>query len=303
MVKRRLGTLVAVLFLGSVSMAHKDADYKAENCFPKNDLNIPTFVEGQGLSEQDFNDVLDRIEEVYAPIVKQAGGELEIKRLWSNGTVNASANRLGDKYILNMYGGLARHRVMTKDGFALVACHELGHHLGGAPKIGTRWASNEGQSDYYAGLKCLRRVLANQKNASVVTSADYKADDTLAGECQKSFRSDNDVALCVRSGMGGMAVSLLFKDLRKENKNPAFDTPDQKVVSETYHGHPATQCRLDTYLAGAVCTAKLDDELDDKDADAGTCSRKNMTRGVRPLCWYADPHASSFDIQMASFAN
>ena len=33
-----------------------------------------------------------------------------------------------------MFGGLAGHETITTDAFALVACHELGHHIGGAQR-------------------------------------------------------------------------------------------------------------------------------------------------------------------------
>jgi hypothetical protein len=33
-----------------------------------------------------------------------------------------------------MFGGLARHELVTDDGFMMVVCHETGHHLGGAPR-------------------------------------------------------------------------------------------------------------------------------------------------------------------------
>lgn len=40
---------------------------------------------------------------------------------------------------------------MTRDGLALVICHELGHHFGGAPKSTVplkKWNSYKGQVDY-----------------------------------------------------------------------------------------------------------------------------------------------------------
>jgi Zn-dependent protease with chaperone function len=54
-----------------------------------------------------------------------------------------------------MFGGLARDPLVTKDGFSAVICHEIGHHIAGAPRKGFSWASNEGQADYFATTKCL----------------------------------------------------------------------------------------------------------------------------------------------------
>lgn len=86
-------------------------------------------------------------------------------RLW-----NASAQRMGSTWVVNMYGGLARHNEITIDGFALVLCHEIGHHLGGAPKYGgfNTWGTNEGGSDYFATLKCLRRIFQNDDNTKAI---------------------------------------------------------------------------------------------------------------------------------------
>ena len=58
-------------------------------------------------------------------------------------------------------------------------------------------------------------------------------------------------------------------------------------MSKTDHNHPASQCRLDTYFAGALCNADHYQDVDDSDAEIGTCVRsEEMVLGVRPLCWY-----------------
>ena len=131
---------------------------------PENNLNIPVGLKfvGGGITEAQFNRVIDRISKLYTPVVSRLGGTLSIKRNWNDGTVNAYASRSGKTWNVAMFGGLARHETVTEDGFALVVCHELGHHIGGAPKkvsyYSNSWASNEGQADYFANLKCLRKT-------------------------------------------------------------------------------------------------------------------------------------------------
>ena len=127
---------LAVLFLQTSAIAHDSKELC--HFMPKNDLYIPAGLEyyGGGIDEQIFNNVIDKISKVYEPIIKARGGNLKVNRLWTDGTVNASAQRQGSTYLLNMYGGLARHSRTTEDGFALVMCHELGHHLGGFPHVG-----------------------------------------------------------------------------------------------------------------------------------------------------------------------
>lgn len=141
---------------------------------PKNDLHLREGFLSSDVTEADFNRVLDRFQAVYGPILKNDFGKtLSINRLWSDNTVNASASQSGDIWTLNMYGGLARAAPTTLDGFALVVCHELGHHVGGFPFYFEDWAANEGQSDYFAGIACAKfmwkndlaeNALARQKN-------------------------------------------------------------------------------------------------------------------------------------------
>lgn len=158
--KNKACGLFLTLSLAGVALGARGRS-ACDGFLPPNDLRIPVgSLEANGISEAQFNQVLDQVQALYGPIIAARGGRLVINRLWSDSTVNASAERNGGQRIINMYGGLARHDAITQDGLALVACHELGHHLGGAPKFGIferlDWASNEGQSDYFANLKCLR---------------------------------------------------------------------------------------------------------------------------------------------------
>ncbi len=256
---------------------------------PENDLQIPISVnQVGGLTEAQFNTVLDTVQSVYGPIIATKGGNLSISRQWSNNTVNASAQQSGSTWIINMFGGLARHPDITIEGFALVACHELGHHIGGAPKIAgwfNVWATNEGGSDYFATLKCLRRIFNDQENEEFVKNTTI--DPVLKEKCEMIYSNIPERNLCMRSGMGGMSVSLLFKALKSDTVTPAFNTPDPSVVTKTNDRHPDPQCRLDTYFQGTICPRSIDDDVSNDDANAGVCSLPNgNVEGVRPLCWY-----------------
>src|SRR5689334_12607189 len=80
----------------------------SEGIVPENDLYIPANIKRSGgLSEAQFNAVIDKVETIYAPIVASMGGKYKVNRKWSNGTVNANATRgLGGVWNVNMYGGL-----------------------------------------------------------------------------------------------------------------------------------------------------------------------------------------------------
>ena len=227
------------------------------------------------------------------------GGNLKVVRKWSDGTVNAYAQQQGNTWMVSMFGGLARHSTVTEDGFALVVCHEIGHHIGGAPKKGgsagggwwggssggTSWASNEGQSDYFATLKCLRKVFLNDDNAGII--AKMNVPSFVTDKCQKSTRGNkDDAAICVRAAMAGKSVSDLFSALSKTPETK-FDKPDSKVVSSTNDSHPAAQCRLDTYFQGALCEVGMNEPVSQSDEVKGTCHGSlGHTSGLRPLCWF-----------------
>ena len=256
-----------------------------------NDLWIGPHDKGiNSMTEQEFNDVISKIETIYKPLVREKGGDLHVERKWEDGTVNASAQRFGGKWVVNMYGGLARHETITRDGFAMVVCHELGHHIGGLPKKkmywSTTWAANEGQADYFASLKCMRRYMKDDDNVAIVEKMDVP--EFVTKKCQESFTTQEEFAICQRTSMAGLSLGNLFKVLKKLNKDLKFDTPDPKKVSTTDHNHPAPQCRLDTYFAGALCDKVVSDGVSETDINKGVCSRERSEVPIRtrPLCWF-----------------
>lgn len=258
---------------------------------PPNDLRITE--EDQtvgGITEAQFNAVLDRAEAVYAPIVAAAGGALVVNRRWKDPTVNASAYQAGRNWYLNMYGGLARHPTITVEGFTLVACHELGHHLGAYPKYASNnWATNEGGADYYATLKCLRRVFGAGERAETLDPIAEKA-------CAQNFPDESSRNHCGKNTMAGVSVAELFRALRREEKPYRLDTPDPKEVTRTNDLHPAGQCRLDTYFQGSLCTKPIDEAQSETEPGPGACTAaQGFATGLRPRCWYKPPEGQGIE--------
>ncbi len=278
---------VALLFVSVTANPEKQSLCKG--FLPENDMLIPvSAMQVGGVTQSEFNAVLDKVETYYSPLIQSLGGRLAVNRDWNSATVNASANRSGSTYEINMYGGLARHPVMTRDGFMLVACHELGHHIGGAPKVRgwwTTWASNEGQSDYFATLRCMRFLLESEDNAKWVS--ENTVDPVLQQKCEETYQVQNEEFLCMRLGMAGFSGASLFHSMRQEATPIQFDTPDTSQVRRTSDEHPPTQCRLDTYYQGAICFHDLNQPLSDTDPSQGTCSEYRGQRdGLRPRCWF-----------------
>ena len=284
--------LRAMLMLAAIGFLTNAHDHKlCEGFLPENNLYIsPADPDAAGITERDFNDVLDEIENYYAPVIANRGGRLQVNREWNNGIVNASADRQGSTYNINMYGGLARHHTVTKDAFMLVACHEMGHHIGGAPKIagwfGGGWATNEGGADYFASLRCLRAMFKDSDNQQFALTATI--DPTLRNKCEQVYDTQAEENLCFRIGMAGYQAGHMFHILKQTPNEVAFTTPDQNRVTETDDDHPAPQCRLDTYYQGGICRHDMNTNLSDSDARLGTCNESTgQAEGNRPRCWYA----------------
>lgn len=283
MLKSLAAAVLAVSVLSS-PVFFTSAAKLCDGFLPENDLKIPEGdVNALGISEAEFHAVLDRVEAVYRPIVAAKGGNLVVERKWPDATVNAYAFQRGKNFHIAMFGGLARHQTVTADGFALVACHEIGHHIGGFPK--KSWATNEGGADYYANLKCLRRVFEG--------AAAAEADPVAKAACARVFSQPGDFAgrsLCERNAMAGLSIAQLFTALRPNTPAPKFDTPDPNVVSRTNDNHPAAQCRLDTYYSGSLCAAPLAEDVSNSSPAAGSCTAKQgYIVGLRPACWYKAP--------------
>lgn len=264
-----------------------------EGFLPPNNMRIPVGdVRAKGIDEAAFNEVLDKAEAIYAPVISAKGKRLVVNRLWDDPTVNASAQQRGNNWIINMYGGLARHAAVTKDGMLLVACHELGHHLGGFPLYGRAdWASNEGSSDYFANLKCLRLTLEG--------AAPANTDPIAKAGCSAAYPEGPDRNRCEAGTMAGASVSALLAELGGSPK-PTLGTPDTSAVDETYDGHPEAQCRLDTYYQGSLCGKPVKDDVSRTGPNGGCTKTEGFQIGLRPRCWYAPSPGAESTPEVAS---
>jgi hypothetical protein len=282
----------------NASTALQDNQTLCRGFAPPTELKIPIGTTGSfsfsanetsgGVSEAAYNAVMDRIARLYTDDVKKAGGRLKINRLWKDSSVDATAQRDGSSWIINIYGGMARHKAMTAESLALVTCHEMGHHLGGAPKTpswdGSLWATNEGGADYFATLKCLRRYFAEDDNTAIL--AKRKIDPLVKKRCSSEFTSLVNQELCMRISFAARASASFLADLGRERDKTSFATPDLTVVKAMDDDHPATQCRLDTYFNGSTCRVDLSIPISDKDYREGACVQGADALGWRPRCWF-----------------
>jgi hypothetical protein len=207
-----------------------------------------------GYPETKYQEVISIVKKTYDPIIKALGGELFILDDWTDGAVNAWANRLGQEYWLEIPGGLSRYHLINEEAFVVTICHEIGHLLGKEPL--KNMISFEGQADYYATNDCIDNLL------SQITALKILPNDT---EVQALCNDDED-SLCQRSLKGSLSITSYFAEIANQ-QFPRFSTPSTVKVKKTLEVHPPAQCRLDTLKAGYF----------------------NL---LRPECWYLESSKS-----------
>ena len=268
--------LVLVLSLLSFSLFAQPSN---TTFMPDNNLDLQDGFFDNGMTQNDFNNIIDSVEKYYIPIVKFYGADLIINRKWSDATVNAQAYQEGTKWYVDMFGGLARRPEITFDGFAMVLCHEIGHHLAGYPFV-QGWAANEGQSDYFAMHSCAKTIWKNNTKPEVVDPVAKKICDQYA----------DDINLCYREMNAGYSLANLLGTLG--GSRVSFTTPDKTIVRRTDNAHPKAQCRLDTYVAGTVCNVKWSSgiipqsESESLDYLCTNHSDVGYDIQARPRCWF-----------------
>lgn len=225
-----------------------------ESVMPDNNLHLRTSANAGNMTEARFNEIINQVVGIYEPIVRSHGGTLIAIRSWTNNTVNAQAYQIGSNWYIEMFGGLARAPEITDDGFALVACHEMGHHLGGFPfyQSGATWAASEGQADFFASQACARQLWDTSDNSqyAAIIPATPKA------QCDLNWSDQFDRNLCYRVALAGKSLADLLAAGR--GTTVSFDRKDQNKVAVTITSHPQAQCRLDTYVTAGLCNVPFD---------------------------------------------
>ena len=274
--RRLLLALFAVASFCQIAQGATHSFMEENNLHLESDL---TGDETYGISRNTFNEIMAKAEKIFAPIVANLGGVLDIQGDFTDSTVNAYASREGNTYIVRMFGGLAKRKEITPDGFAMVVCHELSHHIGGIPLYaGEEWASNEGNSDYVASLNCMRKMFADD-------TTDVKSLDPIAVNKCKAVYKGQDLRSCYHILAGAKSCADLLAALNGETVS--FGKTSKVVVRKTMDTHPPAICRLQTYVAGALCSAKWDDSMIPSTKEEAYRVSCPTGEYARPRCWYA----------------
>jgi hypothetical protein len=171
----------------------------------------------------------------------------------------------------------------------------VGHLFGGYYFFPGDNLSVEGQADYFAGEVCIKKVFATFPQRNPLFRSAVPA--VVKAKCDSTWKATPQQDLCYRSAAAGFSLATLLSTIGSGPK-PSFMTPDRTQVPQTFTDHPAAQCRLDTYFAGAVCNAPWDPKVipglglptgnNSVDAEAAaykvSCSGQSI--GARPACWF-----------------
>lgn len=263
---------------------HFEAHKKAKKFMPENELYLQDDLSSSflNMTQSQFLILIKEVENLYKGLASKHGGNLVFVNEWYNPTVNAYAVRNGEDWEVHMFGGMARRKEITADGFQMVICHELGHHLAGFPFV-QEWAANEGQSDYFAAQACARKIWEKQidKNATFEKNLSVYPKK----KCDSSWKTKEQRQLCYRVLAAGKSLATLLS-----NGAAQYETPDMSQVFQTDNEHPNGQCRLDTYVAGAICKKNFASDMipqDEMEASKSACLQSKNEKGFRPRCWFA----------------
>lgn len=210
-----------------------------------------------------------------------------------NHPIAASADRSGNEWSISILAASRTHPDMTIDSFIILLCHELGHHFAGAPfkqdsEGNKRWASTEGQADYYATSVCAKRIFTLLP-APFLDSFSYPKDIKM--KCQENTNGRKEAQICARAIIASQA---LIRGL--SNRPHIWNSTDPSVASQTVgitpqpqtgqYQYPSDQCRMETLVKGALCQQL---EHPSNQELLGTLGSKAFCQNgpfKRPACWY-----------------
>lgn len=219
----------------------------------------PGSVEVSTVTEAQYRALLNEFQVKYImPVFHATGKPLVVQNEWESPYFAAFAQDKEAYFQAALWGGMARAPGASLPVLAGILCHEIGHIIGGEPRqsfSGAEWSSSEGQSDFYAAKDCLPQFLS--AHPEWIPVVDPQALQICAGN-----------ELCARTAQTGLDMVRFFKQYDSQKSADVFlETPAPAADQLLRNVYPSHQCRLDTYVAGALC--------------------QNGERCLPPACWTA----------------
>jgi hypothetical protein len=234
------------------------------------------------IEEKEFWDMIDFTFKIYKPIfdaLSDDNGKVNwwFVSNWQSKIVNIYAKKEKvpwNKWTIEVNGALARRVELSKDGFYLALCHEIGHLVGGYPFRDYTQMATEGQADYYAAHVCARKIFGAMEKKKPLIKVDIKIEI-----CDKNFDTVFEKNVCYRTILAAKSLATTMYIAMRQTRAPEIGQPDTYKVNLTYQLHSPAQCRLDTYIAGVMCDKPWDDKR--------IPTEHNAVCRNRPSCWYA----------------
>lgn len=192
--------------------------------------------------------------------------------------------------------GVLESRELSADGLALLLCHELGHHYGGYPFMDeAAQLAAEGSADYFATRVCAPYLFALEPLQLPAADPEAAARCADAGEtCPRLLAAALSLADALAIHFGAAEGSVPpYAELAGE-PSLASANEDAFRVARTVGAHyPSVQCRLDTFVHGALCGLEhAATERAPAQAEAAalaqSCSVESFEPGARPGCWFRE---------------
>lgn len=171
-----------------------------------------------------------------------------------------SRDRVPEEWDISILSGYYREELGSRNVHLLVLCHELAHHIGGAPyklndQSNIRWASMESQSDYYAAKTCMRKFFKRFPKWFKFT---HKINEGISSRCEKKFYPSTwEIKACNIIGQAGLQLAWIHQKFEyppiENEPKVSPETPDQNVATTLDRdAYASNQCRFDSHLHGAL---------------------------------------------------
>ena len=232
---------------------------------------LPTDLTTSTITEDLFYTVINRVEFLYSSEFAAKGILVDFNADWETSYFSAWAHDDNPPlYSLNFWGGMARIPGVNEYAWAFIACHEVGHLLGGAPMNSLElyaWGSAEGQSDYFAGAHCLKRYF---------DSFPYSGKKVeLAPSIERSCKQNQ---YCLNSAKAAESFAKVIKYLYRDTPPINLETPSLiRPESSILRSYPDAQCRIDTIFESGKC-------INDSSSLENWVCEEGL--GSRPSCWF-----------------
>lgn len=232
------------------------------------------------ITEAQFHEMIQSVNDTYQPIFKALGVNFWFERNWASKYATTYVYRFDSQWAKNwkieINGALARRPEMTKEGFTLALCHQIGHLLGGYPMKDYVNLSAEGQADYYATHVCARKIFGKiAKNTKLKNRLKVSV-----AICDQNFETKKELDICYYTVFGAKALADFMYIAMQDRRGPDIEIKDSFIIKKTLQLGSTSQCRIDTLIAGTLCGKAWDDKIIPID-------KKNKVCGNRPRCWYA----------------